>query len=288
MENIAPALLEWFYKNHRVLPFRTDPTPYHVWLSEIMLQQTRVAAVLDYYRPLSWRPCPPWPTLAAVEEDRLHEAVGGPGLLQPRAQPAKGRPSDRAGATTAARCPPIYEGLLKALPGVGDYTAGAIASISLRPARACGGRQRAAGVGPHHGRRRRHRPAGHQGQRCAPPCQVDAHRPDAPGDFNQALMELGAHGVPAQRRAPVRPVPARRTFCRARAAGTAPELPSKGGPQGPAAWRQLTVALVETDMPHRPRRCSSSSGRKRACWRGCGSPSSGRAAPKRKPSSGPR
>ena len=41
MENIAPALLDWFYKNHRILPFREDPTPYHVWLSEVMLQQTR-------------------------------------------------------------------------------------------------------------------------------------------------------------------------------------------------------------------------------------------------------
>ena len=39
MENIAPALLEWFCKNQRILPFRTDPSPYHVWLSEIMLQQ---------------------------------------------------------------------------------------------------------------------------------------------------------------------------------------------------------------------------------------------------------
>ena len=49
MENIAPALLEWFYKNQRILPFRTDPSPYHVWLSEIMLQQTRVSAALPYY-----------------------------------------------------------------------------------------------------------------------------------------------------------------------------------------------------------------------------------------------
>ena len=49
MENIAPALLEWFYRNQRILPFRTDPSPYHVWLSEIMLQQTRVSAALPYY-----------------------------------------------------------------------------------------------------------------------------------------------------------------------------------------------------------------------------------------------
>ena len=49
MENISPALLHWFHANHRILPFRSDPTPYHVWLSEIMLQQTRVSAALPYY-----------------------------------------------------------------------------------------------------------------------------------------------------------------------------------------------------------------------------------------------
>ena len=48
MENIAPALLDWFYANRRILPFREDPTPYHVWLSEIMLQQTRVSAAVSY------------------------------------------------------------------------------------------------------------------------------------------------------------------------------------------------------------------------------------------------
>ena len=48
MENISPALLNWFYENQRILPFRTDPSPYHVWLSEIMLQQTRVSACLLY------------------------------------------------------------------------------------------------------------------------------------------------------------------------------------------------------------------------------------------------
>ena len=53
MENIAPALLDWFYASRRILPFREDPTPYHVWLSEIMLQQTRVSALL---RALPCRP----------------------------------------------------------------------------------------------------------------------------------------------------------------------------------------------------------------------------------------
>ena len=69
MENIAPALLEWFYKNQRILPFRTDPSPYHVWLSEIMLQQTRVSAALPYYERFL-AALPDIPALAACEEEK--------------------------------------------------------------------------------------------------------------------------------------------------------------------------------------------------------------------------
>ena len=70
MENIAPALLEWFYKNQRILPFRTDPSPYHVWLSEIMLQQTRVEAVKSYYQRFL-EALPDVKALAEAEEDQL-------------------------------------------------------------------------------------------------------------------------------------------------------------------------------------------------------------------------
>ena len=71
MENIAPALLDWFYKNHRILPFREDPTPYHVWLSEVMLQQTRVSAALPYYERFL-AALPDIPALAACDEEKLH------------------------------------------------------------------------------------------------------------------------------------------------------------------------------------------------------------------------
>ncbi|MEG1577301.1 MAG: A/G-specific adenine glycosylase, partial [Oscillospiraceae bacterium] len=50
LEQLPIPLLTWFAQNQRTMPWRSDPTPYHVWVSEIMLQQTRVAAVLDYYR----------------------------------------------------------------------------------------------------------------------------------------------------------------------------------------------------------------------------------------------
>ena len=78
MENIAPALLDWFYANRRILPFREDPTPYHVWLSEIMLQQTRVSAALPYYdRFLA--ALPDIPALAGCEEEKLHKLWEGLG-----------------------------------------------------------------------------------------------------------------------------------------------------------------------------------------------------------------
>ena len=78
MENIAPALLDWFYKNHRILPFREDPTPYHVWLSEVMLQQTRVSAALPYYERFL-AALPDIPALAACDEEKLHKLWEGLG-----------------------------------------------------------------------------------------------------------------------------------------------------------------------------------------------------------------
>ena len=67
---IAQPLLHWFWANHRVLPFRSDPTPYHVWVSETMLQQTRVAAAVPYYERFV-QELPDIPALAACEEERL-------------------------------------------------------------------------------------------------------------------------------------------------------------------------------------------------------------------------
>ena len=70
LDKLSLPLLEWFRDNARSLPWRDDPTPYHVWLSEIMLQQTRVAAVLGYYRRFL-EEAPDIAVLAALPEDRL-------------------------------------------------------------------------------------------------------------------------------------------------------------------------------------------------------------------------
>ena len=103
MENIAPALLDWFYANRRILPFREDPTPYHVWLSEIMLQQTRVSAALPYYERFL-AALPDIPALAGCEEEKLHKLWEGAGLLQPGAQFAEGSEDRLRSVRRAAAC----------------------------------------------------------------------------------------------------------------------------------------------------------------------------------------
>ena len=85
LEQLAVPLLEWFRDNARPLPWRDDPTPYHVWLSEIMLQQTRVAAVLDYYNRFL-RQAPDIPALAALPCRQIRQRPEGIPHLLPLAQ----------------------------------------------------------------------------------------------------------------------------------------------------------------------------------------------------------
>ena len=124
---IAPALLPWFYKNARALPFRADPTPYHIWVSEIMLQQTRVAAALEHYRRFM-QALPTVADLAACGEEQLFKLWEGLGYY------SRARNLQKAARivceTWGGRLPADYEALLQ-LPGVGEYTAGAIGSIAF-------------------------------------------------------------------------------------------------------------------------------------------------------------
>lgn len=127
LSEIVPPLLNWYRANARDLPWRKTTDPYRVWVSEIMLQQTRVAAVLGYYqRFLS--AFPSVEALADAPEERLMKLWEGLGYysrarnLQSAAQAVV---KDFGG-----EFPDTYEGLL-ALPGVGDYTASAVASASF-------------------------------------------------------------------------------------------------------------------------------------------------------------
>ena len=122
----AARLIAWYREERRDLPWRREPTPYQVWISEIMLQQTRIEAVLGYYRRFL-DALPDLPALAAVEEDRLLKLWEGLGYY------SRARNLKKAAALVMERCGgelPRRAEELKKLPGVGDYTAGAIASIA--------------------------------------------------------------------------------------------------------------------------------------------------------------
>ena len=127
LDQLPIPLLQWYRENARVLPWRSDPTPYHVWVSEIMLQQTRVAAVLDYYRRFM-EALPTVADLAAVEEDRLMKLWQGLGYYN-RARNLQ-KAARQVAEDFGGVFPDTYEGLLT-LSGVGEYTAGAIASIAF-------------------------------------------------------------------------------------------------------------------------------------------------------------
>ncbi len=120
-------LLRWYRDNRRFLPWREDPAPYHVWISEIMLQQTRVEAVKEYYRRFL-NELPDIASLATVREERLLKLWEGLGYYN------RARNLQKAAVMIVEKyqgnMPDTYEELLK-LPGIGAYTAGAIASIAF-------------------------------------------------------------------------------------------------------------------------------------------------------------
>ena len=124
-DEMIGRLLEWYAGNHRELPWRQDREPYHVWISEIMLQQTRVAAVIEYYERFM-RELPDVQALAAVDEERLLKLWEGLGYYN------RARNLQKAAVMICkeheGHFPETYEEILR-LPGIGTYTAGAIASI---------------------------------------------------------------------------------------------------------------------------------------------------------------
>jgi len=180
LERFQRNLLEWFDQHKRDLPWRCNRDPYQVWLSEIMLQQTRVAAVLEHYARFVRR-FPTIKTLAAARESSVLATWSGLGYYR-RARrlhaAARKIVRERAGQfpTTAAD--------LTTLPGIGRYTAAAIASIAFNePVAAVDGNvervlQRVMGkrIG---------------GERLWESAQQLLSN-KRPGDFNEALMELGA------------------------------------------------------------------------------------------------
>ncbi len=125
MTKIVEPLLNWYDSNKRDLPWRHNPTPYRVWISEIMLQQTRVDPVIPYYLRFM-EMFPSIEALAAAPEDVLMKYWEGLGYYSRARNLQKAAKS----IVEAGAFPNNFDGWLK-LPGVGNYTAGAICSIAL-------------------------------------------------------------------------------------------------------------------------------------------------------------
>jgi len=217
-QEMISLLIGWYREHKRILPWRETNDPYAVWVSEIMLQQTRVQSVISYYRRFM-AALPDVKSLALAPDERLMKLWQGLGyynrarMMQKAARQIMERPD--------GAFPTEYPELLL-LPGVGEYTAGAVASIAFaRAVPAVDGnvcRVMARLYDDHS-----------SPDILKTECRqrlLSAIPEDCPGDFNQALMELGAtvclpSGAPLCARCPLAP------FCLGRIRETAEELPVK-------------------------------------------------------------
>ena len=216
---LPAALLPWYSCNKRDLPWRRDREPYHIWVSEIMLQQTRVEAVKGYYARFLEK-LPTVAHLAKADDDLLHKLWEGLGYYT-RVKNLK-----KAAITIMDKhdgsFPKNYSEVL-ALSGIGEYTAGAICSISygLRTPAVDGNVLRVAA-------RILNDPApiDNPGFKKKVQALLTEIYPSEAGDFTQALMELGAT-VCGPNRAPDCAVCPCASFCKAHQCGTAEQLPTK-------------------------------------------------------------
>ena len=218
-KNFTQTILSWYDQGHRDLPWRRTQDPYRIWISEIMLQQTRAETVVSYYERFLAR----YPTvqdLASAPEEELLKAWEGLGYY------SRARSLQKAAKEIVARyggqLPADLE-KLRALPGIGDYTAGAIASIAFGiPAAAVDGNVervlcRWDAIKDEVGTPAVRRQIAARAQALVPP--------DRPGAFANAMMEMGATMcTPKNPKCLLCPV---REGCMGFAQGIAQELPHK-------------------------------------------------------------
>jgi A/G-specific adenine glycosylase len=238
---LRSKLLDWYDRHRRDLPWRDEPDPYRIWVSEVMLQQTQVTTVLPYYRRFLRR-FPTLADLAAAGLDDVLKAWEGLGYY------ARARHLHAAArqvmAENEGRLPESYAGLRR-LPGFGDYTAGAVASIAFG--------QRVPAVDGNVKRvlARLFAVTGDVTQgataRRLRAMAAELVPADRPGDFNQALMELGATlCTPASPRCLLCPVNAE---CQALAQGIHESLPLKT-PRPERPHYDVTAAVIRRDDGH--------------------------------------
>lgn len=239
MSLLPKLLLPWFSKNARALPWREDKAPYHVWVSEIMLQQTRVEAVKEYYKRFI-KTLPTIEALANAEEEELLKLWEGLGYY------SRVRNLQKAAQVIVEKhdgvFPTEYEEIL-ALPGIGEYTAGAISSICFgKPTPAVDGNVL----------RVISRVTESKTPVTEPKVKKEiteklraVYPEENCGDFTQGLMELGAtvcvpNGTPHCVECPLK------NICLAHKNGTAEKLPVKS-PKKTRKKEKHTVFLLNCD-----------------------------------------
>ena len=241
---LSPLLLAWYRASRRSLPWREEPTAYRVWVSEVMLQQTQVATVLPYFEHWMKR-FPTIAALAAAEEDDVLQVWQGLGYYS-RARSllrgARAVADERGG-----ELPRSVDELMK-LPGIGPYSAGAIASIAFG---------RRVPVVDGNVNRVLCRVFGLRGDPQRAPLKAriwqlagDLVPDDDPGGHNQALMELGA--TVCTPRAPVCLACPLASGCVARSEGLTDRLPESAVRPKPVpvemvaglVWRRGRLLLV--------------------------------------------
>ena len=238
LQALPERLLPWFELNRRELPWRRDREPYHVWLSEIMLQQTRVEAVKGYYERFLQR-LPTIEALASSEENELLKLWEGLGYYSRVRNLQKA--ADIIVREYGGVFPQEYDKVL-ALPGVGAYTAGAILSICFeQPTPAVDGNvlrvisRFLASDAPVSDERVK-RGVAQELERIYPAGRC--------GDFTQALMELGAtvcvpNGAPLCGSCPLR------DLCKANLTGTQERYPVKAAKK-PRRVEHRTVFFLQS------------------------------------------
>lgn len=238
LEKLPWALLPWYEQTKRDLPWRQDREPYHIWLSEIMLQQTRVEAVKGYYA----RFLDALPTIAALadcDDDLLHKLWEGLGYYS-RVRNLK-KAAIQIMEHHGGEFPREYDAI-RALPGIGDYTAGAICSICFDMPRAAvdGNVLRVVSRLTEDAT-----PIDLPAQKKAVTAALEAVYPPQAGAFTQALMELGAtlcgpNWAPRCGECPCR------EFCQGARHGTAQQFPVKL-PKKEKRVEEKTVFILSCD-----------------------------------------
>ena len=218
------ALLPWYNENKRDLPWRQDKDPYHIWLSEIMLQQTRVEAVKGYYARFL-AALPSVDSLANADDALLYklwESLGYYSRVRNLKKAAQVIMTDHGG-----RFPSEHKAVL-ALPGIGDYTAGAICSIAFG--------QKTPAVDGNVLRviariQADFSPIDSPARKKEVQLLLAEIYPDNAGDFTQALMELGATVCGPNKAPDCENCPCKH-FCLGYAQGVAAQLPVKSPKKG--------------------------------------------------------